>query len=88
LPDFPVVDTHVPLYDPRRLSYPWMKREPALDCPSLADDFVRLTAGVDIEAMVFVGVDTVRGDHLKEALRAGTGGGRTAALRNDCINAV
>jgi hypothetical protein len=60
----------------------------ALDCPSLADDFVRLTAGVDIEAMVFVGVDTVRGDHLKEALRAGTGGGRTVALRNDCINAV
>lgn len=44
-----------------------MKQAPALDRPYLTDDFVRLTAGVDIEAMVFVEVDAAPGDHLAEA---------------------
>lgn len=67
MPDFAIVDTHVHLYDPRLLSYPWMKQAPVLDRPYLTDDFRRLTAGVDIEAMVFVEVDTAPGDHLAEA---------------------
>jgi L-fuconolactonase len=67
LPNFAIIDTHVQLYDPRRLSYPWMKQAPALDRPYFPEDFVRLTAGVDIEAMVFVEVDAAPGDHLAEA---------------------
>jgi L-fuconolactonase len=67
LPNFPIIDTHVHLYDPRRLSYPWMEQAPALDRPYLTNDFVRLTAGVDIEAMVFVEVDVAAGDHMAEA---------------------
>ena len=67
MPDFAIVDTHVHLYDLRRLSYPWMKQVPALDRPYLTDDFLHLTAGVDIEAIVFVEVDTAQGDHLAEA---------------------
>ncbi len=67
MPDFAIVDTHVHLYDPRRLSYPWMKQTPVLDRPYLTDDFVHLTAGVDIEAMVFVEVDVAAGDNLAEA---------------------
>jgi L-fuconolactonase len=67
LPNFAIIDTHVHLYDPRRLSYPWMKQAPALDRPYFPEDFVRLTAGVDIEAMVFVEVDAAPGDHLAEA---------------------
>jgi L-fuconolactonase len=66
LPDFAIVDAHVHLYDPRRLSYPWMKQAPALDRPYLSDDFTRLTTGVDIEAMIFVEVDAAPGEHLAE----------------------
>ena len=67
MPDFAIVDTHVHLYDPRVLSYPWMKQAPALGRPYLADDFRRLTAGVDVEAIVFVEVDAAPGDRLAEA---------------------
>ena len=73
MPNFAIIDTHVHLYDPRRLSYPWMKQAPALDRPYLTDDFARLTAGVDIEAMVFVEVDTAPGDYLAEARPGGCG---------------
>jgi L-fuconolactonase len=44
-----------------------MKQVPALDRSYLAADFVQLTAGIDIEAMVFVEVDTASGHHLAEA---------------------
>lgn len=44
-----------------------MKQVPALDRPYLNDDFARLTAGVDIEAMVFVEVDAAPSDNLAEA---------------------
>lgn len=67
MPDFAIVDSHVHLYDPRLMRYPWMKQAPALDRPYLTGDFRQLTAGVDIEAIVFVEVDTAPGLHLTEA---------------------
>jgi L-fuconolactonase len=67
LADFAIVDTHVHLYDSRVLSYPWKEQAPALDRPYLADDFRPLTAGVDVEPIVFVEVDAAPGDHLAEA---------------------
>ena len=67
MPDFPIVDTQVHLYDPRRLSYPWMKQTPALDRPHLVPDFVRATAGVDIQGIVFVEVDAAPADQSAEA---------------------
>ena len=67
MPNFSVVDTHVHLYDPSRLSYPWMKQAPALDRPHLVEDYVRAIAGVDIESIVFVEVDAAPGDQRAEA---------------------
>ena len=67
MPNFSVVDTHVHLYDPSRLSYPWMKHAPALDRPHLVEDYVRAFAGVDIESIVFVEVDAAPGDQRAEA---------------------
>jgi hypothetical protein len=49
-PEFPIVDAHVHIYDPRRISYPWMAPFPTLDRPHLPEDYDRLTAGVSIEA--------------------------------------
>jgi L-fuconolactonase len=39
---------------------------PTLDRPHLAKDYDRLTAGVDVEAMVFVEVDVATSTHLAE----------------------
>ena len=31
MPDFRIVDSHVHLYDPATLAYPWLKSVPAID---------------------------------------------------------
>ncbi len=67
MPDFPIVDSHVHLYDPGALDFPWMANAPKLNRPHLPDDFRRLTAGVDVEALVFVEVDAAPDQHLREA---------------------
>jgi L-fuconolactonase len=66
MPDFPIVDAHVHIYDPHRLSYPWLKGISILDRPHLPVDYARLTRGVDVEAMVFIEVDVAPGAHLNE----------------------
>jgi L-fuconolactonase len=67
VPDFPIVDAHVHLYDPGLIDYPWMKQVPQLQRPYLPADFRRLTDGVEIEALVFVEVDAAPGENLREA---------------------
>jgi L-fuconolactonase len=67
MPEFPIVDAHVHLYDAGTISFPWMERVPKLNRPHLPADFDRLTAGLDVEAMVFVEVDAAPGRHLDEA---------------------
>ncbi|MFN3578458.1 MAG: amidohydrolase family protein [Tabrizicola sp.] len=53
MPDFPIIDSHLHLWDPRRLDYPWLKGLP-LDRPFLPADFRAASAGVEIEALVFL----------------------------------
>jgi L-fuconolactonase len=67
MPEFPIVDAHVHLYDPAVIGFPWMEKVPKLNRPHLPEDFDRLTAGVAVEAMVFVEVDAAPGRHLDEA---------------------
>jgi L-fuconolactonase len=67
LPDFPIVDTHVHLYDPNTLSYPWVAGVPLLNTPYLPEDYSRLSAGFEIEKLVFVEVDVADGQNLDEA---------------------
>lgn len=50
----PIVDTHLHIWDPRRLRYPWLAGEPKLDRPHLPDDYRAATAGLGIEKMIFV----------------------------------
>ncbi|MBL8837886.1 MAG: amidohydrolase family protein [Alphaproteobacteria bacterium] len=54
MPSFPIIDTHLHLWDPGLLPYPWLKNVPLLNRPYLLDDYRRAFSGVDIEAMVFV----------------------------------
>ena len=67
MPPFPIVDTHVHLYDPGALPYSWTKGSDVLDRKSLPDRYFEKTAGIEIEALVFVEVDIDAGHHLDEA---------------------
>lgn len=55
MPAFPIIDSHLHLWDPRHLSYPWLF-DP-LDRPFLPADFQAASAPVDIEALVFLECD-------------------------------
>ena len=67
MPDFPIVDAHVHLYDPARISYPWMRDVPALDAAHLPERFFAEHGKVEVEALVFVEVNAAAGEHLAEA---------------------
>lgn len=55
MPVFPIIDSHLHLWDPSRLTYPWLF-DP-LDRPFLPADFQAASASVDIEALVFLECD-------------------------------
>ena len=63
---FPIVDTHVHLWHPERLRYPWLTEVPALNRPYLLKDYNDASGELDIESIVFVQCDTHPDDGLKE----------------------
>jgi L-fuconolactonase len=67
VPDFPIVDAHVHIYDPKAIRFDWMASVPKLNRPHLPADYTRLTAGVAVDTFVFVEVDAAPGEHLREA---------------------
>ena len=67
VPDFPIIDSHIHLADPGRLSYPWMAGVPALNRVVLPADLKRAAAPVEIEGLVFVEVDAAAGAEVAEA---------------------
>ncbi len=67
MPDFPIVDAHVHIYDPGTVLFDWMAGVPKLNRPHLPEDYTRLTTGVDVDAMVFVEVDAATGEQFREA---------------------
>jgi L-fuconolactonase len=52
MPRFPIIDSHLHLWDPQRLSYTWLFQP--LDRAFLPADFRAASAGVEIEALVFL----------------------------------
>jgi L-fuconolactonase len=67
LPDFPIVDSHVHLCDPKRFGYSWMKDAPALNRQVLPGEFVAAAHPYEIERFVSVEVDVDFPHHLEEA---------------------
>lgn len=67
MPDFPIVDSHVHLYDVKRLRYPWLKSVPKIDRTYLLADFDRARGPVAVDKLVFAEVAVDRGQHLEEA---------------------
>ncbi len=54
MPNFPLVDTHVHLWDPGRLSYPWLAKCPAINKLHLPADYDVACGDVVVEQMVFL----------------------------------
>ncbi len=52
--DFPLVDTHLHVWDPQRLRYPWLDDIPLLNKSYLLEDYDRACGPVDVEKMVFL----------------------------------
>lgn len=54
MPSFPIIDTHLHLWDPARISYSWQKGNALLARPYSVEDYHRDSRGLEIEGMVFV----------------------------------
>ena len=67
MPQFAIVDTHLHIWDPTRLKYPWHASVPQLDRPFLLSDYDEHRATVDVERMVFLECDVAPEDRLAEA---------------------
>jgi L-fuconolactonase len=67
MPDFPIIDAHVHLYDPRVIRYGWMKGKPALEQQHLMAQLDAARGSVELEALVWVEVGADPGQYLQEA---------------------
>jgi L-fuconolactonase len=52
--DFPIVDTHLHVWDPGLLHYSWLADVPLLNKPYLLEDYRAACARIEVGAMVFV----------------------------------
>ena len=67
MPDFPIIDSHVHLYDVERFSYGWMAGVPKLNTTHVLADFDRARGRVAVDGIVFAEVAIDPGLHLDEA---------------------
>jgi L-fuconolactonase len=67
VPDFPLIDAHVHLYDPAAIDYPWMRDAPVLNSLHGPAEFTRAIGDVQVDGLIFVEVDAALGQELAEA---------------------
>jgi L-fuconolactonase len=65
--DFPIIDSHIHLLEPKRFGYAWAEGAPALKRDWTPDDLVRAVKPYQIEGFVFVEVDVDMPQYLDEA---------------------
>jgi L-fuconolactonase len=66
MPGFPIVDSHVHLYDVARLRYAWLAGAP-INRTCLIEDFDEAREAVAVDKIVFAEVAVDPGLHLEEA---------------------
>ena len=66
MPGFPIVDSHVHLWDPGRLPLRWGEKAPSINVPHLIPDYDAALGGIEVAAMVFLECDVEAGRHLEE----------------------
>jgi L-fuconolactonase len=67
MPDVPIVDAHLHLWDPRRFRMTWLDGNELLDTPYGLPEYREHTAGIDISGMVYLQVDVEPAYGLLEA---------------------
>ena len=67
MPAFPIIDTHVHLYDIERLSYGWLAGAPKINRTYGLADFDAAIPPVEVDKFVFAEVAVDPGLHLEEA---------------------
>ncbi len=70
MPAFPIIDSHVHLWDPGRIPLRWGVEAPAINVPHLIPEYDAALAAVAVEAMVFLECDVAAGRHIDEAAMA------------------
>jgi L-fuconolactonase len=65
--DFPIVDTHVHVWDPTTMRYHWLEGFPLLNRPYLPADFRAACGQIEVSAMVFVQAEVARSQSHAEA---------------------
>jgi L-fuconolactonase len=54
MPNFPIVDTHLHIWDLKRLSYPWLASVPSLNRDHLIEEYRKACGSVQVAKMVFL----------------------------------
>ena len=67
MPDFPIIDSHVHLYDIARLRYAWLNAVPRINRTYLPADFDAARGPVAVDRIVFAEVAVDPGLHIAEA---------------------
>lgn len=67
MPDFPIIDSHVHLWDPTQLRISWLDDDPLLGRPYTLADYAKHTEQSQIEAFVYIEVDVEPAYGLLEA---------------------
>lgn len=67
MPSFPIVDAHVHLWDPVKYRIPWLDRVPPINTLADLAMYDEATAGLDVEAIVYLQVEVAEVYSLTEA---------------------
>ena len=67
MPNFPIVDSHVHLWDPTHFRMAWLDGNERLGKPFGLKEYAEHTAGIEVEAMVYLEVDLATDYRLLEA---------------------
>ena len=68
MPNGPILDSHVHIWDPLRMRIPWLDDIPALNQQLWLDDYGVATEGLDIEGFVYLQVEVATPYALIEAI--------------------
>jgi L-fuconolactonase len=81
VPDVPIIDAHLHLWNPDRLPLPWLAGNTLLDRPYGLAAFDEATAGLDMQGMVYLQTEVAEAFALLEAREVADLARRDARLR-------